>query len=40
VRKPIAKGLDQFIRVSCGHDDDLDVFAEALPAALADARSS
>jgi histidinol-phosphate aminotransferase len=40
VRKPIAKGLDQFIRVSCGRGDDLDVFAEALPAALADARSS
>jgi histidinol-phosphate aminotransferase len=39
VRKPIAKGLDHFIRVSCGRDEALDVFAEALPAALSDARS-
>ena len=38
VRKPIASGLDPFIRVSCGRNDDLDVFAEALPAALVDAR--
>jgi histidinol-phosphate aminotransferase len=38
VRKPIAPGLDPFIRVSCGRNDDLDVFAEALPAALVDAR--
>ena len=38
VRKPIAKGLDPFIRVSCGRNEDLDVFAEALPAALVDAR--
>ena len=30
VRKPIASGLDPFIRVSCGRNDDLDVFAEAL----------
>jgi histidinol-phosphate aminotransferase len=40
VRKPIAKGLDPFIRVSCGRDEDLDVFADALPGALADARRS
>ena len=38
VRKPIAKGLDPFIRVSCGRNEDLGVFAEALPAALVDAR--
>jgi len=38
VRKPVAPGLDPFIRVSCGRNDDLDVFAEALPAALVDAR--
>jgi histidinol-phosphate aminotransferase len=30
VRKPVAKGLEQFIRVSCGRDEDLDVFASAL----------
>jgi histidinol-phosphate aminotransferase len=35
VRKPIVKGLDQFIRVSCGRDDDLDIFAGALSEALA-----
>lgn len=38
VRKPIAKGIDQCIRVSCGRDIDLNVFASALPAALEDAR--
>jgi histidinol-phosphate aminotransferase len=38
VRKPVAPGLDQCIRVSCGRDDDLDIFAEAFPAALDDAR--
>jgi histidinol-phosphate aminotransferase len=37
VRKPIAQGLDHCIRVSCGRDEDLAVFAEALPAALDDA---
>lgn len=37
VRKPIAVGIDHCIRVSCGRDDDLDVFAGALPAALNDA---
>jgi histidinol-phosphate aminotransferase len=30
VRKPSAKGLDHFIRISCGRDEDLDVLAEAL----------
>lgn len=35
VRKPIAKGLEHFIRVSCGRDDDLDIFASALSDALA-----
>jgi len=38
VRKPIAKGIDHCIRVSCGRDEDLDVFAKALPAAIKDAR--
>ena len=38
VRKPIAKGLDPFIRVSCGRNQDLFFVAEALPAALVDAR--
>ncbi|CEJ89069.1 Aminotransferase class I and II [Hyphomicrobium sp. GJ21] len=37
VRKPIAKGIDHCIRVSCGRDEDLDVFAKALPAAIEDA---
>jgi histidinol-phosphate aminotransferase len=35
VRKPVAKGLDQFIRVSCGREDDLDIFADALSDTLA-----
>ncbi|MFT3730297.1 MAG: pyridoxal phosphate-dependent aminotransferase [Hyphomicrobium sp.] len=35
VRKPVAKGLEQFIRVSCGRDQDLDIFAEALADVLA-----
>ncbi len=38
VRKPVVNGLDPFIRVSCGRDEDLAVFAEVLPAALEDAR--
>ena len=38
VRKPTAPGLDQFIRVSCGPDRDIAVFAGALPQALLDAR--
>lgn len=39
VRKPMAAGLDRCIRVSCGRDTDLDIFANALPEALADARA-
>ena len=38
VRKPLAKGLDRFIRVSCGPEEQLAILAEALPGALADAR--
>lgn len=38
VRKPVAARLDHFIRVSCGPDKDLAVFAGALPEALLDAR--
>jgi histidinol-phosphate aminotransferase len=38
VRKPIAAGLDRCIRVSCGLDTELDIFAEVLPAALSQAR--
>lgn len=37
VRKPVAKGLDHFIRVSCGRDNDLDIFADALADVLASA---
>jgi histidinol-phosphate aminotransferase len=40
IRKPAAKGLDHCIRVSCGLDEDLEVFADALPAALEDARGA
>jgi histidinol-phosphate aminotransferase len=39
VRKPVAKGLDHFIRVSCGRSEDLDVFAEALSDVLAHAHA-
>ncbi len=35
VRKPIAKGLEQCIRVSCGRSEDLEIFAEALTEVLA-----
>jgi histidinol-phosphate aminotransferase len=35
IRKPVVPGLDHVIRVSCGLDQDLDVFAEELPRALA-----
>jgi histidinol-phosphate aminotransferase len=38
VRMPSAAPLNRCIRVSCGRDEDLAVFAEALPAALAAAR--
>lgn len=34
VRKPAASGIDHLIRVSCGRDEDLAIFAEMLPAAL------
>ena len=39
VRKPMAPGLDRCIRVSVGLDDELDLFAEELPKALAAARA-
>lgn len=35
VRKPSAKGLDHFIRISCGRNEDLDILAEALSDVLA-----
>ena len=38
IRRPGAVGLDRCIRISCGTDKDLAVVAEALPAALAEAR--
>lgn len=38
VRMPGVAPLDRCIRVSCSRAEDLTVFAEALPAALADAR--
>ncbi|MBS9719929.1 pyridoxal phosphate-dependent aminotransferase [Tianweitania sp. BSSL-BM11] len=34
VRKPMTPGLDHYIRVSCGPDAEIDLFAKALPAAL------
>ncbi|GHD06710.1 pyridoxal phosphate-dependent aminotransferase [Tianweitania populi] len=34
VRKPMTPGLDHYIRVSCGPDVEIDLFAQALPAAL------
>lgn len=37
-RMPAVSPLDRCIRVSCGRDEDLDVFAEALTGALAAAR--
>ncbi|MDX2306773.1 MAG: pyridoxal phosphate-dependent aminotransferase [Hyphomicrobium sp.] len=36
-RKPLVAGLDRTVRISCGLDRELDLFAEALPGALADA---
>jgi histidinol-phosphate aminotransferase len=39
-RKPIAPGLHRCIRVSCGLDVELDVFAEVLPLALIAAHKS
>ncbi|RUP00672.1 pyridoxal phosphate-dependent aminotransferase [Hyphomicrobium sp.] len=35
VRKPIIKGLDHCIRVSCGRDEDLAIFSDALSDVLA-----
>lgn len=40
VRQPGAAGLNRCIRVSCGLDEDLAVFAEELPGALADAAAA
>lgn len=37
VRKPVAKGIDHCIRVSCGREKDLSFFANALSAAIEDA---
>ena len=39
VRKPMAPGLDRCIRISVGLDHELEIFAEELPKALAEARS-
>ena len=39
-RMPFTAPQDRCIRISCGPDDALDAFAEALPAALADARNT
>ena len=39
IRKPGVAPLDRCIRVSCGSDADLDLFAEALTPALAEARA-
>jgi histidinol-phosphate aminotransferase len=40
VRKPAVEGLDHCIRVSCGRNEDLDIFEAALPAARDAARRS
>jgi histidinol-phosphate aminotransferase len=40
IRKPMAPGLDRCIRVSVGLDQELDIFAEELPGALAAARGN
>ena len=40
VRMPFAAPQNRCIRVSCGTSENLDVFAAALPAALADARKA
>ena len=39
VRKPMAPGLDRCIRVSCGPEAEIDIFAEELPRALAEVRA-
>jgi histidinol-phosphate aminotransferase len=38
IRKPMVPGLNRCIRVSVGLDDELDIFEEELPKALAEAR--
>jgi histidinol-phosphate aminotransferase len=38
-RKPGVPPLDRCIRISCGRDEDLDIFAAVLPQALAAARA-
>ena len=40
IRKPMVPVLDRCIRVSVGPDDELDIFAEELPRALAAARGA
>ncbi len=40
VRKPAVPPLDRCIRVSCGLDAELDLFAEVLPGAIAAARDA
>ena len=40
VRKPMAPVLERCIRVSVGRDEELDIFAEELPAALSAASTS
>lgn len=40
VRKPMAPGLDRCIRVSTGPEEELAIFAEELPGALAAARGN
>jgi histidinol-phosphate aminotransferase len=37
-RKPGVPPLDRCIRISCGRDEDLEIFAAALPQVLADVR--
>ncbi len=39
VRMPFAAPQNRCIRVSCGHEQDMAAFAEALPGALAEARA-
>lgn len=38
IRKPMAPGLDRCIRISCGPQDEIDLFEAALPDALKAAR--
>ncbi|MDN5927548.1 MAG: pyridoxal phosphate-dependent aminotransferase, partial [Hyphomicrobiales bacterium] len=40
VRKPMAPGLDRAIRVSCGPEEEIAIFAEEFPGALGDARGN